>query len=392
MGQIEASDAAARAALAMPGMQGLDRAQLLDSMVMNEGLAGHSQAALALAETAAALSAQLGDTYGVIRGMYRRGVFLLELGDLAGAVRELQCAAESCERYGFTSMLRGILYNLVCAYAAQTQPALMLATTQRGWALQPPLPPNDLRMMYRLAFVDAHLSLGELGQAWGNAFAAVDEAISLGTQLSLAATANTCSDLFAILGDQDCSTRLLAAISTDAMRQMPQMALGMWIARAQAALKRGDRGAARLALAQLPAPADIESPREYTRLCLVQAELALAEGDALRALALLPGADAPGMNDEMWLRALATRVSAEACRGELAAATLAAARTALNAEVVHAVAALALHHALAAAQRAGVAGVSADAQQACAAHVARLADSLRTHPVQQAAFLGAWST
>lgn len=391
MGQIEASDAAARAALAMPGMQGLDRANLLDSMVMNENLAGHTQAALALSETAAALSALLGDTHGVVRGMYRRGIFLLDLGDLAGAVRELQCAAEHCERYGFTLMLRGILYNLVCAYAAQTRPALMLATTQRGWALQPPLPPNDLRMMYRLAFVDAHLSLGALGQARDNAFAAVDEAISLGTQLSLAATANTCSDLFAVLGDQDYSTRLLAAISNDAMRQMPQVALGMWIARAQAALKRGDRGAARRALDQVPAPTDIESPRECTRLCLVQAELALTEGDALRALALLPGADAPGMNDEMWLGALATRVGAEACSGELVAATVAAARTALNAEVVHAVAALALHHALAAAQRAGVAGVSVDAQQDCAEHVQRLADSLGAHPAQRAAFMRRWS-
>ena len=68
MGQIDASDAAARAALAMPGMQGLDRAQLLDPMVLNENLAGHTQAALALSETAAALSALLGGSHGVVRG------------------------------------------------------------------------------------------------------------------------------------------------------------------------------------------------------------------------------------------------------------------------------------------------------------------------------------
>ena len=246
-------------------------------------------------------------------------------------------------------------------------------------------------MMYRLALVDAHHSLGALGQARDNAFAAVDAAISLGTQRSLAATANTCCDLFAILGDQDYSTRLLAAISNDAMRQMPQVALRMWIAGAPAALKRGDRGAARLALAQVPAPADIESPRECTRLCLVQVELALTEGDVLRALALLPGADAPGMNDEMWLGALAMRVGAEACSGELVAATVAAARTALSAEVVHAVAALALHHALAAAQRASVAGLGVDAQQDCAEHVQRLADSLGAHPAQRAAFMRRWS-
>lgn len=390
VGQIEASNAAAREALAMPAMQGLDRANLLDSMVMNEHLAGHSQAAMGLAEAAATLSAQLGDIHGVIRGMYRKGTFMLDLGDTAGAVRELQCAAELAERYGFTLMLRGILYNLVCAHTAQTQPALVLATTQRGWSLQPPLPLNDLRMMYRLAFVDAHMALGNLGLAWENAVAAVDDALALGTQLSLAATAKTCIELFALLGDHDCASRLLAAIDDEAMRQMPQAANEMWIARAQAELRRGDVAAARLALARVAAPADLESPRERARLSLAQAERALAEGDAAGALALLPAVDAPGMNDEMRLGVLAIQVHAGTRGGRLAAATAAAARAALNAEVVHAVAALALHRALAAAQLAGVVGVPAAAQRDGAAHVHRLADSLREHPAQQAAFLQAW--
>ncbi len=390
VGQIEASNAAARDALAMPAMQGLDRANLLDSMVMNEHRAGHSQAALALGEAAAALSAQLGDSHGVIRGMYRRGTFMIELGDTAGAVRELQRAAEQAERYGFTLMLRGILYNLVCAHSAQTQPALVLATAQRGWDLQPPLPLVELRIMYRLAFVDAHAALGGLGLAWEHAVAAVDEALILGTQLALAATAKTCIELFALVGDGHCSVRLLAAISDEAMRQMPQAANEMWIARAQAALLRGDLAAARLALAQVDPPDAIESPRERARLSLAGAELAWAEGDALRALALLPCDDAPGVNDELRLGALAIRVRAEARSGALAAATVAAAQAALHAGVVHAAAALALHRALAAAGQAGVTGVSDAAQRDGVAHVRWLADSLRKHPVQQTAFLQAW--
>jgi len=390
VGQIEASNATAREALAMPAMQGLDRANLLDSMVMNEHLAGHSQAALTLAEAASALSVQLGDTHGVIRGMYRRGTFMLDLGDTAGAVRELQCAAEQAERYGFTLMLRGILYNLVCAHTAQTQPALVLATAQRGWDLQPPLPLNDLRMMYRLAFVDAHGALGGLGLAWEHAQAAVDEALTLGTQLSLAATAKTCIELFALVGDVECSVRLLAAIDDEAMRQMPQVANEMWIARAQAAVLRGDVAAAGLALAEVAAPDTLESPRERARLNLAGAELAWAEGDAVHALALLPRADMPGMNDEMRLGTLAIQVRAEARSGVLSAATAAAAQAALDAKMVHAVAALSLHRALAAAQRAGAAGVPDAAPRDCAAHLQRLADSLRDHPVQHARFLQAW--
>jgi len=262
IGQIEASDAAARAALAMPGMQGLERANLLDSMSANEHLAGHIQAALQLSEARVALCMQLGDTHGVIRGMYRRGTFMLDLGESANALLELGKAEEHCERYGFTWMRHGTLYNLACAYTAQGQPALLLATVRRGWALQPPLPLNDLRLLYRLAFVDGHYALGEIGPAWDSAVSAVDEALALGTQLSLAATAKTCVELFATLGEQALPSRLFAAIDNESMRQMPQVAAEMWIARAQAALMLGDVVVARQALAQAPAAEAIESPRE----------------------------------------------------------------------------------------------------------------------------------
>ena len=318
------------------------------------------------------------------------GHLLLDLGDTAGAVRELERAAEQAERYGFMLMLRGILFNLVCAHTAQTQPAQMLATAQRGWDLRPPLPLIELRIMYRLAFVDAHVALGGLGLAWEHAVAAVDEALTLGTQLALAATAKTCIELFALVGDGDCSTRLLAAIDIDAMRELPQVANEMWIARAQAALLCGDVAAAKRALSRVAAPEAIESPRERLRLALAGAELAWAEGDVPRALALLPTADAPGMNDELRLGAWAMRVRVEAGRGELTAATVAAARAGLNAEAAHAMAALGLHRALNAAQQAGAAGVPDDAPRDGVAHVQRLADSLHDHPDRQAAFLKAW--
>ena len=390
MGQIEASNAATREALAMPALQGLDRANLLDSMAMNEHRAGHLQAALALGEEVAALCAQLGDTHGVTRSIYRRGTFLIDLGDTVGAVRELQSAAEHAERCGFSLMLRGILYSLVCAYSALTQPARVLATAQRSWDLQPPLPLNDMRMMCRLAFVEAHLALGGLGLAWKHAVAAVDDALSLGTQLGLAATAMTCVELLALLGDEASASRLLAAIDEQAMRQMPQVANEMWMARAQAALLRGDVAAARQSLAQVAEATAIESPRERARLGLASAQLAWAEGDAQRALALLPNADAPGMNDELRLGALAVCVQLEARSGGLSAATMAAAQAALSTEVVHAVAALALHRALAAARRAGVAGIPDATAHDGAAHVQRLADSLHGHADRQAAFLQAW--
>jgi len=126
------------------------------------------------------------------------------------------------------------------------------------------------------------------------------------------------------------------------------------------------------------------------RLALARAELAWAEADAQRALALLPAAEAAGMNAEMRLGELALRVQAQSLAGALEPGTVAAARAALCAEPLHAVAALRLHRALAAASRAGVAGVPGGAAPECAEHVQRLAASLSAHPTQRAAFLRAW--
>lgn len=387
VGQVEASNAAAHAALAMPGMVGWDRANLLDSMGMNEHLAGRMQAAAALAEAAAALFAQLGDTYGVVRAICRRGTFLLELGDLAGAVRELRRGVEECQRYGYTFMQRGTLFNLVCTYAALTEPALILATAQQGWALQPPLPPGNLRLMYRTAFVEAHLALGDLGAAWEHAAATVDEALALGTQLSLGATIRTCIELLVLLQAHDRVARLLGAIDADALRQMPQIADEMWVARAQAALQQHEPAVARQALAQVGAPEAIENPRQRVRLAQARAELAWAEGDAVAALALLPTDEAPGQNDELRLCGLALRTQCEAAGGSLPAATVTALQTLLAAAKAHPLAALRARRALADAQAAGVAGAPSQAQPDHAAHVQRLAASLHAHPPQRAAFL-----
>lgn len=386
-GQIEAARATARAALSMPGLQGVERGNLIDALAVSEQRAGRIREALVQVEAAVAVCTQLGDMHGVVRGMYRRGTFLIELGELDAAVVELQRGAACCEGFGFARVHRGILYSLFCAYAAQTQPALMLATAERGRALQQGLAPDNLQVMFLTALVEAHVALGQLGSAWECACEAIAAAVAMTVPFFAASTAKTCLELLTVLGARDEAARLLAPLDDAALRQMPQVVGEMWVARAQSALRVGELVAARAALSEVVDIDASEMPRQRLRLLLARAELAWAEGDTALALATLPDAQAQGMNDEMRLYALALRLRIEAGQGALQANSVASAQALLRSPTCHAMAALALHRAMAAAQRAGATGVPLSAAQDAAGYVQTLGRSLHGHPAQQAAFL-----
>jgi tetratricopeptide (TPR) repeat protein len=381
IGRVDDAAVAARAALAMPGMQGQDRANLLDSQVLVEHRAGRVRAAFELNEASITLCRQLDDDFGVVRGLYRRGAFLVELDDLDGAEHELQRAAEQCARLGITSIQRAIMYSLCCVHSSRARQEQALATLRQGWALQPAMPAGEWRVAYRLAFVVTHMAMGDLGAAWLHAAPAVDEALAINEPYTVASVAISGLDLFGLLGETDSAARIVAALGDEVLRQMPQVAIELHIARARFELKHGDVAAAAKVLAQVPAPSEIVNASVRLRFQLAGAELALAMGEASRAWSMLPAPDTSDVNG------LTVRVRAEAVGGALQPATVSAAQAALGAGSPHASAALHLHRALAAAQRAGVAGVPVHAQRDCAAHVARLADSLRAHPEQQAAFL-----
>ena len=391
LGRIDDAAAAARSALAMPCVQGHERAGVLSTLALIEQSAGRLQAALLVLTESIALCQRIGDDIGVARGLYQRGTLLNALGDATAAEAELLRAADLCQQLGVAFIHRGALYSLCVIYSDQTRPAKVLEVATRGWSLQPPIPPGGLRLMYRLAFVDANSSLGDLGAAWIHAEAAVTEAAAVHERYALVSVLATSLELLALIGEQARAAPALASLSADVLTQMPQHANDLWLAQAKVAMILGDHSAAVAALAQVTPAGQIVLERVQAFSALVGAELALAKGEPLRALADLPAHNSPGMSDEMRLRALAIRVGAEARSGALQPATVAAAQVALGAEVVHALAALYLHHALAAAQRAGVAGAPALAPADCAAHVARLAGSLREHRAQQAHFLRAWA-
>jgi DNA-binding SARP family transcriptional activator/tetratricopeptide (TPR) repeat protein len=387
LGRVDEAAAIGRAALEMPALRGRMRADLLDALVLTAHRSGRLGAALELAAESLAISRELGDELGMARGLNRRGIFMLEGGDLAGAEAELQQAVAQCERLGLVGLQRGSLYNLCCLYSGKGLPSQVLACAQRIWALQPPMERSELRVMVHLAFVDAQIALGHLGDAWLHAQAAADDALASGQPLAAATVVLTAIELFGLLGARATAERLQASLSDAALGQMLHVANEMWTARAHFELLVGDVAAAGRTLAQIESPAQIESGRIQLRHGVVSAECALARGDALAALAVLPADSAPGMNEEMRLLSLAVRLGAEVLGGAAQPTTLQAVQAALEADDVHTVSALALVRALSAARRHAPGSVPVDLHARAATLVARLAASLQAHPAQQAAFV-----
>jgi len=379
MGQLDAALAAAQAALALPAMQGQDRADLLFTLALAEHAAGRLASAMSLTEEALALCKTLGDEGGVGRGLCMRGTFLIEMGDADGAQRALKAAVAHCTRMGYVVMRRASLYSLSASYLEQTQLGAALAVAQEGWQLQPALAPGELRLMYRTAFVGAQMGLGDLGGAWAHAWPAAEEALAIGEPYPVAGVALATLELFGLLGALEPAAPLLAGIDDTALGGLPHLAKEAWLARAQFELMAGDPAAAAHSLERVAVGGPIVDPRVRERHLLMQAELALAQGDAAAALVLLPGPEAPSVNPECRLRRLALRVQAQAQRGTLDAANLALARAALAGPEPHAVAALYLLRAL------------PDAQAQLALHVDRLSDSLAAEPERQQAFRRRWA-
>ena len=390
LSRTEQATACVRSALALPELADADRIDLLDFAFLCEFNAGHNDAALAHADTALALARRLGGGGSeTARNHLRRGILLLSAHDMASAERELLTAAREAERLGIVHIERISLYNLTCAYASQGRHEDALAAADRGWNLAPPLEASDFRVMYLLARVDAQFALGDIGASWRAAAPAIEEALTLqDPRVSIGAVACTL-ELLGMVGEVALARRLLATVGVAAARDLKAAADEMWIALAQFELRHGETDAAVRALAEFDATGDAVVARVGARAAQARAELALVEDDPRHALALLPADDALGMNGEMRTRGLALRVRAEIRLGALTDSSRAAADRALAGACDHEIARLELSAAVAQAAS-EAAAVPAATTERHAALVGRLADTLRQHPPQRAAFLRAW--
>lgn len=302
-----------------------------------ERTAGRLGAAVERINGFIALCTQLGDDLGLARGRYYRGCFHCELGQHGAAEADLREAATLAARYGNLVVQRLALYNLACNFTAQTRPDEALAVTREGWALAEGQPLDEVQVMFRTMFVETHFVRGEWGPAWSHALASVDEGLRLGHPMVMAGVAAAALEPLAALGQWPRALALVRALDGETLAQAPEVGHDVWLACAQAALWQGDTAAAADWLARLGPPAAIEHQRVCRRLAVLSAELHLTRGETAAAAASLPADDAPAMNDELRLRALALRcrISTEPSLRERARQALADPRT-------HAGAALAL--------------------------------------------------
>ena len=378
LGRIAESEAAVQQALGAPDLAPEDRTSLLDTLTMSAMAAGRVREALAHAEAALEASRTAGDTWGAVRSEVRRASLLGAIGEPSEAEAALEAAAATAGRMGMVGQQRVTLFNLCVLHSSRSRPDRVLAAARQSWELQPPLPREGLRTQLQLAFVEAHVALGELGEAWTWLQGAVEDALAIGQIAGLAGTLNTGFELATLLGESGRMEPLRIALAgADEARHF---LVELRIVRTECALLEGDPGRARALLDEATEPSEEE--RVLARLAIARAAVLLAAGNAPAALAALPADDAAGLNDELRWRALAVRIDAERSIGALPQATLAAARAALARSQVHAVAQWLLHRALARAEPGEAAAV--------AARTAALAATLAGHPVQRSAFVRRW--
>jgi DNA-binding SARP family transcriptional activator len=387
LGRLDEARSACHDALALPGLAVVARSDLLEALCSVEFSAGRTAAVREPVAQLLQLAKASGSPDVAARAQLRRGLTWLMDGEHGQAQADLEEAAAGFARLGSVYRQRVTLYNLAMVHQALSRHAQALAVAQQGWQLQPPLPEGDLRLMYRLAFVDTQVALGDWGPAWMHAQAALDYGLAQTEAQPLCAACLPTLELLGLLGETTLARCALGRLTPERLQQLQYMASEHWISVAQFELSQGDAAAAAAALALAPPAAEIADVRVRARHALALAELRLAEGQAEAAMALLPAADADGMNAEMQARALALALRAQGLSASWQPSTVAAAVQLLAAPDACAPATWQLHRALAQAAQQGLAGVPPGLAQARQAFMAALAKSLHEHPVQQAAFL-----
>jgi tetratricopeptide (TPR) repeat protein len=384
-GRIDEARAAGEAALAHEGLREFDRLHLHLDLTHLEHVAARPPEALAHLAVAERLAAASGHRYALAVVHFMRDGVEHHAGRHAQALAATQRAAVLYEEAGTPGMQRVCFFNLAAMHGALGDAAAALAAAERGWAMRPPLPrAAEDRIWAHIGTFEALYCLGRFGEALEHAQEAIAQNLERGDEALAQAIAMTMGEGLWWMGQGALLEPMLARLDDERIAATPQTAHEHWVVRAEVALLEGTPQVAANRLARLPAPETLPDPRLRRRFELARRWLAFAQGAALPPL---PAPEAEGMTEELRWRRLHLVVLAEAATGLLGEGTAALAACAVADPPAHRPAALHLLRALAAAQRAGVAGVPQGAIEAHAALCRGLADSLAAHPEAQRAFL-----
>ncbi|MFO1329420.1 MAG: BTAD domain-containing putative transcriptional regulator [Rubrivivax sp.] len=345
-GRVDEAGSAGREALAAEGLTAAERVRLLESLASAEFYAGHVQQALQFLAEARTLAEACRDRIGLLRVDSLRGAMLAHAGDLAAAEAVLRETADLAGQMGMVGVQRQTLFHLCMVHSSQSRPDAVLSTATECWSLRPAMALDTLRTMVRLAFVEAHQALGDLGGAHRWALGAIDDASAIGQLFGASSVVLTVAELLTVLDDSARLTPLLTRMDGPDSGESVHATSETWLVLAECHLLDGRIDEARDCRRRSVDAGHQEMTRVAARVAIVDAALLQAAGDDRAALERLPADGAGGLNDELRWRALATRLRAEAATGGCQAATLAAADAALTRDGVHALAALLLHQAL----------------------------------------------
>lgn len=307
-GRLDEALAVGLQALASAGAALRERAELLGilstvQMFRGEMVAGAEQATAALA-----LYARLQDDAGRARALYQRGCCHTEHGDLGAGAADLRHAATLARQCGHVYLQRVALYNLATIFSNQTRPEEALAVAREAWATMAGEPASELSLIFRTLFIECHHIRGEWAALWLHLEPALDEALAAAQPMVLLSVANAALEPAAALGQWDRVRPLVAALETNGSFESIASASEVMLACAQSALIRRDAASAAAWLDRAAAVGDRERVRVQARLAVLRAHLSLLAGNV--AADGLPADDAPGMNAELRLRALALRCAA----------------------------------------------------------------------------------
>ena len=287
LGRTDEAIAAAEAALAAGGLGPLQQGDLQHALSYSHFLAGAPQASLDNARLALASWQAAGARRPMAQAQASIGRALDMLDQREAAWAALELAWQQAAELRMIDLQRVVANNLANNRVNHGGPARAIEVIREAQALSPHFTRPSLPVFYLGIQSLAQAQLGELGAALALADQALARALALGETIPIADCLLMTLDLRSQLGDQAGVQALLDALAGRSLAGLDYFGVKVVLALAGHALHQGRLADARTHLATIGPFDALGMPPDRNDARLRAAQLALADGDASAALALL---------------------------------------------------------------------------------------------------------
>jgi len=329
LARADESRADAEAALALDGLDTMQRAQLHHSLVYSHFVRGEPEPALRHAQRTLVLWRSLGARRSVVLALSNIGLLHSMRGDQPAAIAAMQDGLTQARALRMVEQQRQLANNLADCLLTLGRPDEVLPLVQEALDLSPHFAGPQAEVFLRGMRVQAHYQRGELAAALDEAGRALARALALGQPAALLDCASMALDPALAAGDDALAEQLLAAVQGLPTEGLEHFAHKLAFNRVRRALARGALDEARAALAPVSHVEALQEARDRQHAAVCQAELLLAEGEPAAALALLERWPMDGAHVEVGTRADAARWQAARTLGHPGTEALAAVRARL---------------------------------------------------------------